>query len=356
MSTHRQKTKIVLVGLGRMGKNHFRVTRESQRFELTAVVDAAAPAPDPSQLGGARFARSIEEIDDLAYDAAIVATPTVTHFDVASALARRGKHLLVEKPIASSFKRCEELVALCSQQNVKLAVGHVERFNPAVRKLREVIKAGWVGTPIHFSVTRVGGYPETVTQENNVLLDLAVHDLDVLRSLIGSLKLEASVCHATVQAGICDTAEILLSSAAGVSATVHVNWITPTKIRSIRVTGTRAVCFVDYILQTCTLVGGDLLRTQVDQSSGFEQLLEMYKNTDRIEFGIKKEEPLKVQLEQFYQLISGGEAGELCLGADASRAVLLAERAIREGTTNARDRAAGIPASAAMANETDDWV
>lgn len=330
MATHK-KLRVVLVGLGRMGKNHFRVLRQHSRFELVAVVERVGPAPDPAELGATRFLRELSELDEIDFDCAVVATPTVTHFDVASALVERGKHVLVEKPLASSFEKSAQLVELARQRGTHLVVGHVERFNPAVRKLREAIREGWIGTPIHFNVTRVGGWPETLVSENNVVVDLAVHDIDVLRSLLGPLRLEASLCHATVQPGVCDTAEILLTSRTGVSVTVHVNWITPTKIRQLRVTGTRAVCFVDYMLQTVTLVGGDLLKNKVEHSVPFDQLIEMYKNSDRIEFGIKKEEPLKVELEQFHALITTGERGDLCLGADASRAVLLADRALTRG-------------------------
>src|SRR6185295_8566276 len=95
---------------------------------------------------------------------------------------------------------------------VRLAVGHVERFNPAIRKLREVIRGGWLGEPIHFSFTRIGGYPETIPEGNNVLLDLAVHDVDVLRSLVGPVKVNASLCHSTWKPGVLDTSEIVLES------------------------------------------------------------------------------------------------------------------------------------------------
>jgi UDP-N-acetylglucosamine 3-dehydrogenase len=348
------KIRAALFGMGRMGKNHLRVLRESPRFELVAVVDPVAPQPDAEARKGVRFVRSIDELPDDAYDCAVVATPTVHHYAVALELIRRGKHLLVEKPLASGFKECAELVHEASTRNLKLAVGHVERFNPAVRKLREVIASGLIGTPIHFSVTRVGGYPETLTQGNNVLIDLAVHDFDVLRSLLGPLRIGASVCHSTVQEGICDTAEILMSSSSGASATVHVNWITPTKIRTIRVTGTRAVLFVDYMLQTCTMNGGNLLHGQPEQSAAFERLIEMYKNTDRIEFGITKEEPLRVQLEQFHQLLLNGDPGNLCLGGDASAALLLAQRAFADW--NAQKPVAAAPPSSTMPREDAEWI
>jgi UDP-N-acetylglucosamine 3-dehydrogenase len=328
-----QKIDVVLVGLGRMGSNHFRVLRESPHFKLVGVVDNVASKPDASLLGNARFARTIEELDDVPYAAAVVSTPTVTHFDVASSLIERGKHLLVEKPLASTFELSKEICRKAEAKGIKLGVGHVERFNPAVRKLREVIAAGWLGTPIHFSFTRVGGYPQTLTSGNNVMLDLAVHDIDVLRSLVGPLRVASSICHSTVQHDVLDTGELLLHAKSGPSATVHVNWITPTKIRTIRVTGTRGVCFVDYILQTCELHGGNLLKANVPNTLAFDQLMEFYRTTDKIQFGVRTVEPLKAQLEAFYGLLTNGDAGELCLGADATSAVVLAERAMLQDPT-----------------------
>jgi UDP-N-acetylglucosamine 3-dehydrogenase len=251
------------------------------------------------------------------------------HFENAERLIRQGKHLLVEKPLCTIGADATKLVALANDMGVKMAVGHVERFNPAVRKLREVIQAGFLGTPIHLSCTRVGGYPENLVPGNNVLLDLAVHDIDVVRSLIGPCKVEASVCHSTVKEGVLDTAEVFLVSQKGPTASVHVNWITPTKIRTIRVTGTRGVCFVDYILQTCELFGGALLQAQQPASVDFSRLLELYRNSDKITFGVNKEEPLRVQLNQFGRFLATGDRGELCVGADAVAAVLLAERSIR---------------------------
>jgi UDP-N-acetylglucosamine 3-dehydrogenase len=346
-----RKVRIVLVGMGRMGKNHLRVIRDNASFELVAVVDAEAPAQD---LGSAKLLRSVAELKSLDFEAAVIATPTATHSDVAKELLDMGKHLLVEKPITSTSAQGRELIALAQKKHLKMAVGHVERFNPAVRKLREVIKGGWLGQPIHFSCTRVGGYPQTMLSGNNVLLDLAVHDVDVLRSMIGPLRMESAVSHSTVNADTPDTAEILLRGSNGMSATVHVNWITPTKIRSIRVTGTRGVCFVDYILQSCELLGGSLSALPTIGDVGFQALQDLYKTTDRIEFGVLKEEPLKVQLQQFHSLLTTGESGELCLGRDALAAVMLVERAWKSGGENARPSPGRTEAD--LPSDADAWV
>jgi UDP-N-acetylglucosamine 3-dehydrogenase len=354
MDATSKKVKIVLVGLGRMGRNHFRVLKETPGFELVAVVDGKAPAPSTSDLAGAKFVRDIEELDDASYEAAVIATPTGTHHAVALQLIAKGKHLLVEKPLSSTYVQGAEILAAAEKKGIRLVVGHVERFNPAVRKLREVIKEGSLGTPIHFAFTRVGGYPDTLVQGNNVILDLAVHDIDVLRSIVGPLKLEHSMCHVTWRDGVFDTAEILLGSASGASATVHVNWITPTKIRSIRVTGTRGVCFVDYILQTCELLGGSLLKHVEPSSSSFETLQEHYRTSDKIQFGVQKVEPLKVQALQFQSFIHTGETGELCTGKDALAAVLLAERAVHVEQTRTKPRS--LPPVTTLPTLEDEWV
>ncbi len=348
--------KVVLVGLGRMGNNHLRVLRETPGFQLVGVVDAQVTRTD---LGDVPLFRSVAELAEscLAFEAGVIATPTATHHEVALEMIALGKHLLVEKPIATTFVQGREVLEAAQAKGVKLVVGHVERFNPAVRKLREIIREGYLGTAIHFSFTRVGGYPDTVLSGNNVLLDLAVHDIDVLRSLVGAVKLEHSMCHVTWRDGIFDTAEIFLAAATGASATVHVNWVTPTKIRSIRVTGTRGVCFVDYMLQTCELLGGSLLeKHDQPRTTNFEGLQELYRTTDRIQFGVRKEEPLRAQANQFHRFLTENEPGELCTGRDALSAVLLAERAVQ--VEKSRERPKTVPTSATLPtlSDSDDWV
>jgi UDP-N-acetylglucosamine 3-dehydrogenase len=308
-----------------MGRNHVRIVSESPDFELAAVVDTGEVTPQTN----APFLHDIRELRSLSFDAAIVATPTATHRDVVLELIGMKKHVLVEKPIASSYAQGLDVLEAARKAGVKIAVGHVERFNPVVRKLREVIQGGWLGDPIHFSFTRVGGYPETILEGNNVLLDLAVHDIDAFRSLVGQVRVEASMAHSSFRPGVLDTAEIVLESAAGPTASVHVNWVTPTKIRTLRVTGTRGVCFMDYILQSCELHGGNLTkRIEPLGPESLASIQEHYRTTDRVTFGVTKDEPLRIQLRQFASFLRDDDAGELCLGEDALAAVLVAERAM----------------------------
>jgi UDP-N-acetylglucosamine 3-dehydrogenase len=351
-----KKTRIVVVGYGRMGKAQVRVMRETLGLEVIAAVDPKAVAGP--ELGSIPLVKNLSDLDPMSFEAAVVATPTALHFQTASELVAMGKHLLVEKPITSTFAQARELLAAAHQKKLRLAVGHVERFNPAVRKLREIIKEGWLGTPIHFSFTRVGGYPDTLITGNNVMLDLAVHDIDVLRCLVGPVKLINSMCHAIWKPGVVDTAEIFLAAQSGPSASMHVNWVTPTKIRSIRVTGTRGVCFIDYVLQTCELMGGHLLPSVEPTSTSYASFQDLYRATDRIQFGVVKVEPLRAQAEALHHYLTSGEIGELATGNDAAAAVLIAERAVQTDSILRGPPSVAPPAALADTLVTTDteWV
>lgn len=319
------KPKVLLVGAGKMGSNHLRVLLLEKNIQLVGVVEPSPRSDIPEQLPRHN---SLKEVPVSAYDAAVIATPTETHFEVAKELIALKKKLLIEKPLASSPAQAKELLELSKSAGIQLYVGHVERSNPAVRRAKEIISKGWIGQAIHCSFTRVGGYPSNVRTGNNVLLDLAVHDLDVFQYLFGSFEVKSSIIHSSINPGIADTAEILLKGHANVSANIHVNWITPTKIRSFRITGTKGVVFVDYMLQTCTLHGGDLLNAPQTDKFDYNDLQEHYKNMDKIEFGVHREEPLKVQLKEWVLSLHGKESA-LCTGEEALKSVVEAERAFK---------------------------
>jgi UDP-N-acetylglucosamine 3-dehydrogenase len=300
--------KIALLGYGRMGRNHLRAIRADDRFDLAAIIDPVAIEPGADVLQRATFLRSVDAIPRV--DAAIVAAPTAAHADLAARLLSSGARVLVEKPLAGSSFECQlmkDLVLLLDGAGVpRLVVGHLERFNPAVRALAKLLGEGVIGEPIHLVSTRIGGYPAAASPETNVAIDLAVHDLDILRHLLGPLRVEGAACHSTTRPGVCDTAEILLTSQRGASATVHVDWIAPTKIRTLRVTGTKGAAFLDYVAQTCAVVRGN----------------------ERVEVPVERAEPLRAQLDAFHGFVTRGERGLLASAEDGAAAVLLAERAL----------------------------
>lgn len=327
--TKPERVDVILCGVGRMGRNHLRVMKESPHFNLRAVVD---PTLAGQEVAGVRAYGSVAEVPEADYQAAVIASPTETHHAVALALLNKGKHLLVEKPLAVTVDECNDIRDLAAQKGLKVAIGHVERFNPVVRKVLDIIKSDFIGTPIHFTFTRVGGWPDSVKDGSNVLIDLAVHDLDILQMLVGCpVKIVASVAHDTMRKRVFDTAEILLRADSGASASIHANWITPTKIRTLRVTGSKGVLVADLILQTATVHGGNILRRGPEPKiTDFAALAEDYRNSDRVEFNVRKEEPLRGQLEAFWHFLRG-EQTAISEIPEATLAVKLAQEALSVG-------------------------
>ncbi len=318
----RTAIKTVLIGLGSMGKNHLRALHENPDFNLIAVVDHNL---DPEQIKNLPdttiFAKDIEQLKTLEYDCAFIATSTPSHFSLAKELLGQGKHLFIEKPISTTYQEGVELDSLAQKKNLTVRIGHIERCNPVVRKLKEIMKEDGVGQPIHITTTRAGGYPRKVNDGNHVLLDLAVHDLDLVSSMIGPLNIHSTICHSTTLPGVYDAADISVTSKEGASGSVHVNWLTPTRIRNIRVTGTKGVCVADYIEQTCTLYRKDLPENMNPNGSTSAQ------NSNQMILEVSKEEPLKVQLCEFAKAL-GGHQDILATCQEASAIVKLTTDAL----------------------------
>lgn len=294
---------IVLVGCGAMGKNHLRVLNENSNFNLIAIVDPCMEANQ--QLTNVSIYSTIEEIPlEKEYQAAIVASPSYTHFEITKKLLKADKHVLVEKPMCIDTLQSKRLVGLAEKSRGKLLVGHLERCNPAVIKLNKVLQSNLIGKPIHFDFTRVGGYPKIERDYSNVLLDLAVHDIDIFNMLVGNPRLKSSILHSAYNKDVVDTAEILLIGNQNISASIHVNWITPTKIRTLRVTGVNGICIIDYILQTCRVIQGNKPTEKDESSIQFEDLVLAYKNKNWAELPVEEEEPLKIQLREFHKALN----------------------------------------------------
>ncbi len=339
---HLKKYKIAIVGLGKMGRNHLRVAKSHGGFEVSALVDPDSATEKLVETPETQWYKSVSDFTKsrIPVDAVIVATTTSSHAEVVQSFFGLNVPILVEKPLAHTARDAENLAEIAAAKRIPVFVGHTERSNPAVRKLKEVIDSNLIGKPIHFSTTRVGGFPNAKERKStNVLLDLAVHDLDVLRILSGPMQLRSSICHKTLDGLYPDTAHLLLFEPSGCSGSIHVNWITPTKIRTIEVTGTLGFAQVDYIMQTCKVVGGNLSHRRERPDFTFADVVADYSNSDRIEFGVAKKEPLLVQAEELYQFLRTGTCA-LCTASDGAETVRLAEMALtfgQGGMTLAKD-------------------
>ncbi|MBC7533894.1 MAG: Gfo/Idh/MocA family oxidoreductase [Oligoflexus sp.] len=318
------KIRTCLFGLGHMGRNHLRVLQENSRFELVAVIDPVTDAL-PANAEGVPLLKQLP--DDLKFELAVVAAPTELHYSLVTGLLQRGHHVFVEKPAASTHTQASELVALAETKGLRLAVGNIERCNPVVGALRGVIQSGILGRLVHLNGLRAGGFPRNVKPGNNVILDLGVHELDLFRMILGPIDIVHGVGHCTQASSIYDAAEISVRSKTGVTGTVHVNWLTPQRMRSVRVTGSEGLCLVDYIAQSCELFGHNLQKkntpfTDLNWTTDANGL-------DTAHVPVVAKESLKEQLDQLF-LYLAGKPHILAVGAELIESVSLVEQAEKQ--------------------------
>ena len=267
--------RVGVVGTGSMGVNHVRVYSELEGCEFAAVYDAN---PDSAQAAGKKFrvpvARSLEEFGDLV-DAATVCTPTVTHYEIGKALLERGKHLLVEKPIADNPQHARMLAELAQERGCVLQIGHIERFNPALQALESKLK-----NPRFLEVTRLSPYPNR-SMDIGVVLDVMIHDIEIILHLVRSPIVSMDPVGVSVLSKGEDIANVRFRFENGCVANVTASRISMDKLRKIRVFQEDAYLSLDYQKQDGVMYrveDGKIVREGV---------------------AVIKGEPLKNQLESF---------------------------------------------------------
>ena len=325
----KKKFKVVIVGFGRMGRSYFRLlSKELNSFEVQGIVSSHCSQEDVKVWS--TIDSYLESQEAKTTDVIINCLKTENHFESTSKLLKLKKTILVEKPLTNDVESALKIAEAAKDSNVAVYVSKPERFNPAITKLNEVIEKGWLGQPIHYSITRVGGYPSDKLKHSNVILDLAVHDFDLLQFIHGNFKVRSSVCHRTTYDDKIDTAEVLLVNNDGISASIHVNWITPVKIRKLKLTGTKGVLELDYILQTCNLTGGAFSKRTYSDELSLDHVQEEYSSSDKIDFGIRKSEPLKEQLIELMKMLEGNPS-KLCTAQEAAEVIRLTQMSIEMG-------------------------
>jgi len=299
--------KAILCGLGNMGTHHFRVLRETPGVEVTSVVD-----PDPSraerlfQKFGQKDCKHFTDLEQALAagrpDVVFVVAPTAFHFELCKQVLERGIPLFVEKPIARTSVEGEALCKLALVRQVPFMVGHIERFNPAVAKAHELIRAGDLGEVISISTKRVGGTPRDIRGASDVLIDLAVHDIDIVHWLLGAAPALVG-CSGHYGRAI-DSATLLLQVGAA-AVDMQVNWVTPVKIRELQITGTKAHLEVNLITQKLiwTNQNPELTGYNPNKELPFDQFVTVFGSPDRFEISSPPQEPLKAEILAFVSAV-----------------------------------------------------
>ncbi len=241
--------KVGVIGVGSMGQNHARVYFHHDQVELVAIAD---PNRDFLQ----RISRTYntkgyedyrEMLEKENIEAVSIAVPTKFHKETALYALNKGKHVLLEKPIASTEEEAQEIIDCAKKNNVKLMIGHIERFNPAILELKNRLHE--LGEIYKIDVQRIGPFPARVT-DVGVVIDLSVHDIDVIHYLINH---HPTRMYAEMQQKLHphqeDSVAAVLRYGNEVTATLTVDYLSPTKIRQIQVFGKKGMFKVNYLDQ-----------------------------------------------------------------------------------------------------------
>lgn len=307
--------KLGIVGCGIIGNLHARVYTQLTRdgslgIRLAGVFDTDQAKRDRTQkkIGCCAF-NSVEEMA-IACDAVSVCTPTESHFEVAKTFLEHGRHVLVEKPIASNLKQAQDLVRLARANGCILQVGHIERFNPVLRYLETVLT-----DPRFIEVHRLSPYPGRST-DIGVVLDLMIHDFDVILAMVKSeLQTLDAVGIPVLSAGE-DIANVRLRFANGCVANITASRVSPERMRKIRVFQSNAYISLDYLRQEGLIYR--IANQQEAESSLFKKLLAgkdsrivsafAGRKIIREPVPIEKGEPIALELRHFIECVRSGRA------------------------------------------------
>jgi UDP-N-acetylglucosamine 3-dehydrogenase len=321
--------RTAVIGVGSMGKNHARVYTELPDVQLVGVADADGEIAGAvgKRLGVKAYQDYQEMLAAEHPEAVSIAVPTALHMEVAMAAMQAGADILIEKPIAATVDEAKFLIEQASVSGRKLMVGHIARFNPAIQVLKQKLEAGALGRIFQIICRRVGPFPARI-RDVGVVVDLAPHDLDIMRYLTG---LEPLRVYAETEQRIHTQHEDLMSGLLrfpdGVTGTLEINWLTPTKVREVLVLGERGLFRVDDLTQ-------DLYFYENEQANGTLwpalQTLKGVSEGSMIRFALQRYEPLKAELQGFLKAVQQDLPVPVS-GADGLAALRLALALVESG-------------------------
>jgi UDP-N-acetylglucosamine 3-dehydrogenase len=308
-----KKLGVAVIGTGFWGKNHARVYKELPSTQLIAVCDVNAERAKAmaDQLGVKAYSDSTQLLKDKEIEAVNVCTWSTMLAKEALKALHAGKHVLVEKPMATTTQQAEKLVQTAQENGLHLTVGFLMRFIPGLQHIRKAVESKKIGELVCVTAKRVSQWPERIG-DVGVVKDTAIHDIDVIRFIsnedpitvyakIGSMR------HRQFE----DYAQIMLTYKDGKSAFIESNWLTPYKTRTLTVTGSDAIMRLDYITQ-------DLWIEQ---------------QTETVQPRYPFQEPLKLELQHFAECITEKKK-PLITGVDGIKALQIAQAAIQSSAKN----------------------
>jgi UDP-N-acetylglucosamine 3-dehydrogenase len=313
--------KAAVVGVGSIGRHHARVYNQLDAVQLVAVadIDESRRAIAAHRYKIPVYADFREMLDRERPEILSIAVPTAHHRVVALEAVSRGIQILVEKPLCPSVEDARSVIAAARAAKVVLTVGHIERFNPAIAEMKPRIRSGEIGRLFQLHGRRLSPFPSYI-RDVGVVMDLATHELDMMQNLVAS---PVERVYAEVARNVHESHEDMLTGILrfrnGVVGVLDINWLTPTKLRELRVTGERGMFLVDYIAQDLFFFENRIAPSQWDAMALFRGVEE----GNVLKIRVSKVEPLEAELRAFVSVVRNGVEPTVT-GADGLRAVALA--------------------------------
>jgi len=296
-----KKTKVAVIGVGALGQHHARIYSEMEEAELVSVVDADLKRAQ--EIAQKFHCRADSDLSTLfgKIDAASVVVPTSAHHDVAKALLERGVHLLLEKPISSTLAEADDLIAFAKRSGATLQVGHIEQFNAGLLMLKEHLTH-----PRFIECHRVSPFSPRGT-DVHVILDLMIHDIDIILSLVPSELKEIRAAGSPVLTPQIDIANVRLAFSDGCVANITASRVSQERLRKIRIFQPDTYFSLDYTHQEMKVY-----RRRYKEDGSPHITIDS--------LSTKKEEPLKAELTSFLKAVQAGDAPRVS-GEDGRRAL-----------------------------------
>ena len=314
-----------VIGVGSMGQNHARVYNEISN--LVGVSDSNIEQGGKiAERFGIPFYQNPEELLEK-INAVSISVPTFLHLEYAKLAASLGVNMLVEKPLSINPEDSKKILEVAKENNVKLAVGHIERHNPVIKHAKnEIINGKW-GEIITLSSKRVSSYPDRI-KDVGVVFDLGIHDLDIMSYLCGDSVESVFATGGNVNSDNNeDFVSIMLKFKTGKVGYCEINWLTPMKVRKLNINCTSSYIEMDYISQSIKKFSSEFLN--LNESNLFSTDLEIQESLA----DIKKEEPLKLELLDFLNSIEQ-DVNPLVSGQDGLDAVIIANAVLESLNSN----------------------
>lgn len=301
--------KLALIGCGLWGKNYLSNLRDMADVELLYVCDIKNEPPGRILPKEAKFSRNHNEVlDDKEVKGVIIATPTSTHYEMVRSALLKGKNVLVEKPITTNSEEAKALFELAKEKGLILMVGHIFKFNPAVRYIKEMIDKGEIGDLRYIEARRVGLGP--IRTDVDVLWDLATHDIYISKYLTGKKPLSLSSFGVSHNKKLDDVSCTNIKFPGDVLATIYVNWEHPVKERKIFIGGTKKAILFDDVEPTDKIKIYDKGVDYQPASGEFSEFIASTRDGDIIIPKIKSKQPLTEEIRHFIDCIEGKTACE----------------------------------------------